>query len=93
MCTCSTIIIDSKGCPEYTRGQEEERIMSSIFVIGKDWLGGQEETFDTVDAALVAAREEADKTGLPVSVLEAINGGSTVEKVVVFPYIEEGEQA
>lgn len=67
--------------------------MESIFVIGKDYLGSPEETFDTVDAALVAAREEADKTGLPVSVLEAINGGSTVEKVVVFPYIEEGEQA
>lgn len=67
--------------------------MSSIFVIGKDWLGGQEETFATADAALVAAREEADKTGLPVSVLEAINGGGTVERVVVFPYIEEGEQA
>jgi hypothetical protein len=64
-----------------------------LYIIGKDFNGGPEPTFDTLDAALAAARVEADRTGVPVPVYEADQFKGATEKVVVFPYVEEGVQA
>jgi hypothetical protein len=59
------------------------------YVIGNDFDGGQEPTFDTLDKAIAAARTQADLTGQPVPVYEADQFKGTTEKVVVFPFVPE----
>jgi len=61
----------------------------TLYIIGKDFNGGPEPTFTTLDDAVVAARTQADITGEPVPVYEADQLKGATEKVVVFPFAPE----
>ena len=60
-----------------------------LYIIGTEFNGGPEPTFDTLDKAIAAARTQADLTGQPVPVYEADQFKGTTEKVVVFPFVPE----